>query len=66
MDRYRHALLIRGMKDFAELCKMDRIIDIHRAQLLSYLKLGGYRMGYLLNFNVRLLKDGICRLANGL
>jgi hypothetical protein len=37
-----------------------------RAQLLSYLKLGGYRLGYLLNFNVKMLKGGICRLANGL
>jgi GxxExxY protein len=42
------------------------LTDVHRAQLLSYLKLGGYRLGYLLNFNVKLLKDGISRLANGL
>jgi len=40
--------------------------DVHRAQLLSYLKLGEYRLGYLLNFNVKMLKGGICRLANGL
>ena len=43
-----------------------RVTGVHRAQLLSYLKLGGYRLGYLLNFNVKMLKDGICRLANGL
>ena len=42
------------------------LTDLHRAQLLSYLKLGNYRLGYLLNFNVKMLKDGICRLANGL
>ena len=42
------------------------LTDVHRAQLLSYLRLGGYRLGYLLNFNVKLLKDGICRLANDL
>jgi hypothetical protein len=45
---------------------IDRLTDVHRAQLLSYLKLGGYRVGYLLNFNVKMLRDGICRLANGL
>jgi GxxExxY protein len=42
------------------------LTDVHRAQLLSYLKLGGYRLGYLLNFNVKMLRDSICRLANGL
>ena len=42
------------------------ITDIHRAQTLSYLKLGLYRLGYLLNFNVGMMRDGICRLANGL
>ena len=35
------------------------LTDLHRAQLLSYLKLGNYRLGYLLNFTVRMLKDGI-------
>ena len=41
-------------------------MEVHRAQLLSYLKLGGYRLGYLLNFNVTLMKNGIVRMANGL
>ena len=45
---------------------VDRLLDIHRAQVLSYLKLGGYKLGYLLNFNVAKMKDGICRLVNGL
>ncbi len=62
---YRLDLLV-GDRVVVEVKAVDRIVDIHRAQLLSYLKLGDYRMGYLLNFNVRLLKDGICRLANGL
>jgi hypothetical protein len=46
--------------------KIERLIKIHEAQLLSYLKLGGYRLDYLLNFNVRLMKDGIRRRVNGL
>jgi GxxExxY protein len=45
---------------------VERLADIHRAQLLSYLRLGGYRLGYLLNFNTALLKQGICRMVNGL
>jgi len=32
---------------------------------LSYLKLGGYRIGYLLNFNVALMKYGVARMVNG-
>jgi GxxExxY protein len=45
---------------------VDKLVDIHRAQLLSYLKLGGYRLGYLLNFNVPKMKEGVNRLVNGL
>ncbi|HEY3814186.1 MAG TPA: GxxExxY protein [Caulobacteraceae bacterium] len=45
---------------------VDVLADLHRAQLLSYLRLGGFRLGYLLNFNVPMMKDGIVRLANGL
>ena len=36
---------------------------VHEAQLLTYLKLSGYRLGYLINFNVVLLKDGIRRFV---
>lgn len=49
-----------------EIKAVERITDVHRAQLISHLKLGGYRLGYLLNFNVKMLKDGITRMANGL
>lgn len=49
-----------------EVKAVEKLIGIHQAQILSYLKLGGYRLGYLLNFNVSLLKDGIVRLVNGL
>ena len=49
-----------------ELKAVEKILPLHSAQLLSYLKLGGYRLGYLLNFNVLRMRDGIKRLANGL
>jgi len=49
-----------------EVKAVEHTTDIHRAQLLSYLKLGGYRLGYILNFNVKMMRDGIVRMANGL
>jgi hypothetical protein len=39
---------------------------IHEAQLLTYLKLSGHRLGFLVNWNVALIKDGIERMVNGL
>ena len=62
---YRIDLLIED-RVIVEVKAVERLIDVHRAQLLSYLKLGGFRLGYLLNFNVPRLTDGIIRLANGL
>ena len=62
---YRLDLLVQE-KFVVEVKAVAALTDVHRAQLLSYLKLGGYRLGYLLNFNVKMLKGGICRLANGL
>jgi GxxExxY protein len=62
---YRLDLLVQE-KVVVEVKAVAALTDVHRAQLLSYLKLGGYRLGDLLNFNVKMLKDGICRLANGL
>jgi GxxExxY protein len=46
-----------------ELKSVERLLPIHEAQLLTYLKLSGMRVGLLMNFNVRLLKDGIKRLV---
>jgi GxxExxY protein len=46
-----------------ELKAVDALHPIHDAQLLTYLKLSGIRRGLLMNFNVRLLKDGIKRLV---
>ena len=42
-----------------------KLLPIHEAQLLSYLRLSGHRFGLLINFHVPLLKDGIKRMVNG-
>ena len=48
-----------------EIKAVDRLERIHEAQLLSYLRLSGYRIGLLINFNVTLLKNGLKRIVNG-
>ena len=48
-----------------ELKSVRAVESIHKAQLLTYLKLAGIRYGLLLNFNVPLMKHGIHRLLNG-
>ncbi len=47
-----------------ELKSCERIEPIHRAQVLTYLKLSGISLGLLLNFNVSLMRDGIVRIVN--
>jgi len=47
-----------------ELKSVKALDDIHLAQTLTYLKLGHYRLGLLINFNVKLLKDGIRRVIH--
>ena len=49
-----------------ELKSCEKIEPIHKAQLLTYLKLSGLRLGLILNFNVPFLRDGIVRIANDL
>jgi GxxExxY protein len=60
---YRIDLLVED-KVVVELKAVERLEPIHEAQLLSYLKLSGYQIGLLINFNVRMLKQGIRRLVN--
>lgn len=62
---YRLDLLVEN-RVIVEVKAVDKLVDVHRAQLLTYLKLGKFRLGYFLNFNAPMLKDGIVRLANGL
>ena len=49
-----------------ELKSVKRLVPIHTAQLLSYLRAGDYRLGFLLNFNTMHMRDGIKRVVNRL
>ena len=62
---YRFDLVVEE-KLVLELKAVQRLEPIHEAQLLTYLKLSGLRLGLLLNCNVPLMKDGIKRIVNGL
>lgn len=62
---YRLDLIVEDLV-IVEIKSVDLLLPIHEAQLLSYLKLSGCRVGLLINFNVKLLKDGIRRLVNEL
>ncbi|MCK6440492.1 MAG: GxxExxY protein [Planctomycetes bacterium] len=57
---YRLDVLVAGAV-VVEVKTVEAIEPIHEAQLLTYLKLGGWKVGLLINFNVPLLKDGIRR-----
>ncbi len=48
-----------------ELKSVDKLLPLHEAQLLSYLKMSGKKIGLLINFNVPVLKDGVKRRING-
>ncbi len=62
---YRLDLLVEN-KVVIEIKTVDTLIDVHTAQILTYLKLGDYKLGLLINFNVPLLKEGIKRYVNKL
>jgi GxxExxY protein len=49
-----------------ELKAVQSILPVHRGQLLSYLRLGGFKLGYLLNFHVAHMRDGTVWMVNGL
>jgi GxxExxY protein len=49
-----------------ELKSCERIEEIHKAQLLTYLRLSGLKLGLILNFNVPVMKEGIVRMVNNL
>ena len=60
---YRLDLLVEN-EIIIELKAVEKLLPIHEAQLISYLKLSDKRLGYLINFNVTLIKDGIVRKVN--
>jgi GxxExxY protein len=72
--RYRELMIENGYRIdllvnecvVIELKSIEAILPVHRGQLLSYLRLGRFKLGYLLNFNVAHMRDGITRLVNGL
>ncbi len=57
---YRLDLVIED-EIILELKCVDTILPVHQAQLYSYMKMAGFRLGFLVNFNVPLIKDGIRR-----
>ena len=59
---YRIDLLIEN-QIVIELKSVEKLIELHKAQLLSYMHLTDTRLGYLVNFNVPLIKDGIQRMV---
>ncbi|HUU99400.1 MAG TPA: GxxExxY protein [Bacteroidales bacterium] len=58
---YRIDLLVENMV-VVEIKSVEALCDIHMAQILTYLKLSGCKLGLLVNFNVKHLKDGIKRV----
>ncbi|MEL6810984.1 MAG: GxxExxY protein [Bacteroidota bacterium] len=60
---YRMDLLVEN-KLVIEIKSVEKLNDVHLAQTLTYMKLGSFRLGLLINFNVSLLKHGIRRVIN--
>jgi len=64
-EGFRADIIIEG-KVILELKSVETMKSVHKKQLLTYLRLSGMRLGFLLNFGVPLMKDGIVRIVNGL
>ena len=62
---FRMDIVVAGMV-VVEVKAVEKMIPIHEAQLVTYLKLSGYPIGLLINFNVPLIKDGIRRMVRSL
>jgi len=60
---YRIDILVES-KVVIEIKSVEALNEVHFAQTLTYMKLGKYKLGLLINFNVSLLKDGIRRIIN--
>jgi GxxExxY protein len=60
---YRIDLLVER-KVVVEIKTVECFTDVHTAQVLTYLRLGGYKLGLLINFHIALLKNGIKRIIN--
>ena len=64
-EGFRADIIVAG-KVILELKSVESVSGAHKKQLLTYLRLTGMRLGYLLNFGAALMKDGITRIVNGL
>lgn len=64
-EGFRADLVVEG-KLIIELKSVERLQPVHSKQLLTYLRLTGYRLGLLINFGDNLMKDGFKRIVNGL
>ena len=64
-EGFRADIIVEG-KVILELKSIERVNNAHKKQLLTYLKLTGMKLGYLLNFGEVLMKNGITRTVNGL
>jgi GxxExxY protein len=60
---YRIDLLVEN-KIIVEIKAVEAVLSIHKAQLLSYLRLSGCKVGLLINFNVKMLRQGLSRIVN--
>jgi GxxExxY protein len=61
---YRIDILVEN-KVVIEIKSVEALNDVHLAQTLTYMRLGNFKLGLLINFNVNLLKNGIKRVING-
>jgi len=64
-EGFRLDLFVEG-KVIIELKSVEKITDVHKKQLLTYLKLTNTKLGYILNFGAELMKGGIIRIVNNL
>ena len=64
-EGFRADLIVEGLI-IIELKSIESVAPVHKKQLLTYLRLSGKQLGFLVNFGANLIKDGITRVANGL
>ena len=63
-EGFRADMIVEGLV-IVELKSVERVIPAHKKQLLTYLRITGLKLGYLLNFGDALMRDGITRTING-
>jgi GxxExxY protein len=64
-EGFRADLIVEA-KVIIELKSVEQLAPVHKKQLLTYLRLADKRLGLLINFGAAVIKDGICRMVNGL